>query len=212
MNICEIFFSIQGESVYVGLPCIFVRTSGCNLKCSYCDTKYSTQINYKLSPTQLLSMVCEYKHSGLIEITGGEPLLQDDILDFIDILHKNNFKILLETNGSLDLAKIPEQVIKIVDVKTPSSGHSDSFLISNIKHINLKKDNIKFVISDTNDYEWTKCFIKKHTLFGSNILLSTVFSQISPQTIAEKIIKDGLNVRFQLQLHKYIWPADTRGV
>jgi 7-carboxy-7-deazaguanine synthase len=205
MNISEIFYSIQGESTYSGLPCVFVRTAGCNLNCAYCDTKYASETRFKLTSEEILRKIRTFKHTNLVEITGGEPLLQKDINALFKLLNDNNFKILLETNGSIDLKTVPEYVCKIVDIKTPSSGHRKSFILSNLNYIDTEKDNLKFVISNLYDYAWMKDFLKKHQLSGQHILVSTVSNEISPQTIAKKILHDGLNVRFQLQIHKYIW-------
>ena len=204
MNISEIFYSIQGESTYSGLPCVFVRTSGCNLKCNYCDTKYANVVNCILTPREILSEINKFKHTSLVEITGGEPLFQQDIYELFDVLHSNYFQILLETNGSICLKDVPDYVAKIVDIKTPGSGFSDSFLTENLRFINPQKDNLKVVLSSPEDYEWIKAFLSKHNLSGQHILFSTVHDKIDPKIIIENILKDGLDVRFQLQLHKYI--------
>ena len=205
MNISEIFYSIQGESTFSGLPCVFVRTSGCNLNCLYCDTKYADKVNYTLTPKEVLSEVKRFNHTNLVEITGGEPLLQNDIYELFELLHNNDFQILLETNGSINLKNIPAYVIKIVDIKTPGSGFPDSFLIENLEYIDLHKDNIKVVISSLEDYKWIKSFLSKYNLFGHHILFSSVYDKIDPKIIIENILNDGLNIRFQLQMHKYIW-------
>jgi len=204
MQISEIFHSVQGESVYSGLPCVFVRLSGCNLKCSYCDTKYAENTAYELSAGEVFGQIDAFKHVKVAQITGGEPLLQKEVYELFDILKYNGFLTLLETNGSMDLKYMPDHVCKIVDVKTPSSGFGESFLIGNLKHINPERDNLKFVIGDINDYEWMKEFLSKNKVFGQHVLVSTVFSRIEPKTVVDRILKDGLDVRFQLQLHKYI--------
>lgn len=212
MDISEIFYSIQGESTYCGLPCIFIRTSGCNLSCSYCDTAYADVINHQFTPEEIIKAINIYNKNAIIEITGGEPLLQKDIYSLFDLLHLNKRKILLETNGSILLDKVPAYVNKIIDVKTPSSNHKDSFVIENLNFYNPQYDNLKFVIGSIEDYDWTKEFLFKYNLNGNSIVLSTVFSRISPQKICESILKDNLNIRFQLQLHKYIWDANKKGV
>ena len=211
MKISEIFYSIQGESSYSGLPCVFVRTSGCNLKCSYCDTQYADQVNFTLTPQEVLSAVNSFNHLTLVEITGGEPLLQEDIYELIEIFHHHNFDILLETNGSLPLNNIPSYVAKIVDIKAPGSGFPNSFLLENLERIDPQKDNLKIVLSSLEDYNWMKVFLAKYSLFGHHILISTVFNKIDPKMIVENILKDRLNIRFQIQLHKYIWEANERG-
>jgi len=207
MLVSEIFFSIQGESIYSGLPCVFIRAHGCNLRCHYCDTGYSKQEILKsedIDSKKILNKINKFPHTHLAEISGGEPLLQSDIYELINLLDEHKFKILLETNGTIDLSQIPNYVCKIVDVKTPSSGYSDSFLITNLNHINPFQDNLKFVLSDFEDYEWMKIFLNKFHLYGHHILVSTAYEKIEPIKIAEKILTDGLNVRFQIQLHKYI--------
>jgi len=212
MKIAEIFYSIQGESTYSGLPCLFIRTSGCNLNCFYCDTKYARTPKYQLTNDEILKKINNLSHTKLIEITGGEPLLQEDIYLLFQLLHEHKFQILLETNGSRDLKKVPEFVAKIIDVKTPSSGHSDSFKFSNLNYLHPEKDNLKFVLSNLNDYQWMKNFLQINHISGPYILVSPVFSTINPQTLVENILKDGINVRFQLQLHKYIWDPTKIGV
>ena len=205
MRISEIFFSIQGESIYSGLPCVFVRVAGCNLKCSYCDTKHDVDNAEEFTPKEILDVVNTFTHTYLVEITGGEPLLYDDVYELIELLHHAGFKVLIETNGSLDLKKIPDYVCKIVDVKTAGSGHGDSFLVSNLSYINPVKDNLKFVLCDMNDYEWMKEFLKKHDLYGSHVLVSTVFTwKEGMNMVCTQVLEDGLDVRFQLQMHKYI--------
>jgi len=204
MIISEIFYSIQGESTYSGLPCVFVRTSGCNLKCTYCDTKHALQHGKSMTIGAILESISRFKHTSLVEITGGEPLLQEDIHELFDCLHAQGFQILLETNGTVSLQYIPEYVCKIVDVKTPASGYAGYFVLENLFYINKDKDNLKFVLSSLDDYVWMKTFLKQHCLYGWHILVSPVSEMINPQVIAEQILTDGLNVRFQLQIHKYI--------
>jgi len=204
MKISEIFYSIQGESTYSGLPCVFVRTSGCNLNCAYCDTKYAQKHGKEMSIQTILNCINRFHHTNLVEITGGEPLLQPAIYQLLTSLNQDKFNILLETNGSMNLQNIPDYVCKIIDVKAPSSGYEDSFLLDNLTYFNHEKDNLKFVLSSQEDYQWMKAFLRLHGLYGQYILVSTVAEQINPQKIAEQILADGLNVRFQLQIHKYI--------
>ena len=202
INLSEIFFSLQGESTYSGLPCLFIRLSECNLDCKYCDTKYAFETSFTLSITEIINNIKSLTDIKLVEITGGEPLLQDKVYKLFEELHKNGFKILLETNGSIILDKVPEYVIKIVDVKCPASGESESFLLDNLQYLS-KKDELKFVLSNLDDYQFAKRFIKANKI-QSEILFSTITPGISPQEISKKIIEDSLNVRLQLQLHKYI--------
>ncbi|MDA3812645.1 MAG: radical SAM protein, partial [Candidatus Cloacimonetes bacterium] len=164
LNISEIFYSIQGESTYAGLPCIFIRLAGCNLRCEYCDTTYSYESEINLSIEDILTKVKEYDPLKLIEITGGEPLLQPDVYQLFDLLHENEYKILLETNGSISMENVPDHVIKIVDVKCPGSGEENSFLLENLEFIDQEKNEIKFVLSDNFDYNWAKDFVLKYKL------------------------------------------------
>ncbi|MDO9577728.1 MAG: radical SAM protein [Candidatus Cloacimonadales bacterium] len=212
LKLSEIFFSIQGESSYAGLPCIFIRLSGCNLRCNYCDTKYSYETSFEKSVKEIILETHKYKPIKLVEITGGEPLLQDEVYLLFEKLNLEGYKILLETNGSISLKKVPEYVIKIVDVKTPGSGFENSFLLENLQFIDSEKDELKFVISDRNDYEWSKDFLQKYKLENYKILFSTVLEKLDPQILAEWILKDKLSVRMQLQIHKFIWDKETKGV
>lgn len=212
MQLTEIFYSLQGESTFAGLPCIFIRTAGCNLSCKYCDTTYSHEEGYGLSVEKIINDIQKYDPIKLVEVTGGEPLLQDDIYELFAALHKKEYKILLETNGSIFLNHVPAFVTKIVDVKTPGSGFEDSFLQENLDHIRKNKDQIKFVISDRYDYDWSKEFVLNNKLQDHSVLFSAVQENLSVKNLAEWIIEDKLLVRFQLQLHKYIWDKDKRGV
>jgi len=212
LNISEIFCSIQGESTYSGLPCIFIRLAGCNLRCDYCDTTYSYESDISLSINDIITKVKEYDPVRLVEITCGEPLLQSEVYQLFDSLHKDGYTILLETNGSISLKDVPDYVIKIVDVKCPGSGEEESFLIKNLEYINEEKDEIKFVLSDNFDYNWAKDFMIKYKLNDYEILLSPVSEKLESQGLAKWIIEDKLPIRMQLQLHKIIWDKDKRGV
>ena len=212
LNISEIFCSIQGESTYAGLPCIFIRLAGCNLRCNYCDTTYSYESDISLSTNDIITKIQEYDPIKLLEITGGEPLLQTEIFQLFESLYKNGHTILLETNGSISLKYVPDYVIKIVDVKCPGSGEENSFLLKNFEYINKEKDEIKFVLSDNFDYNWAKDFVMKYNLKDYEILFSTVSDKLEPQDLAKWITEDKLPVRMQLQLHKIIWDKDKRGI
>jgi 7-carboxy-7-deazaguanine synthase len=212
LNISEIFFSIQGESTYTGLPCIFVRLAGCNLRCNYCDTNYSYKSEITLSINDIITKVKEYDPVKLVEITGGEPLMQPEVFQLIRLLYENDHTILLETNGSILLKDVPNYIIKIVDVKCPGSGEENSFLLENLEFINKEKDQIKFVLSDNFDYNWAKDFVMKYNLIDYEILFSPVLEKLEPQELAKWITEDKLPVRIQLQLHKLIWGKDKRGV
>ena len=213
-NISEIYKTIQGESSYAGLLCVMVRFAGCNLNCSYCDTKQaqSTENSTILTHDELIKKISSY-NCRLVEFTGGEPLLQEHIDILIEELVDNAFTVLIETNGSQPIKKYSDKAVYILDVKCPSSGESGSFLLENLVSIK-PHDELKFVISDKNDYDWAKNFINKHKLSDNcNIIFSPVLKQLSPENMADWIINDGLeSVRLQLQLHKIIWGYDTQGV
>ena len=212
LKISEIFCSIQGESTYSGLPCIFIRLAGCNLRCDYCDSIYSYESDIEFSVADIISKVKDYDPVKLVEITGGEPLLQSEVYQLFELLHQDGFTILIESNGSISLRDVPEYIIKIVDVKCPGSGEKDSFLLENLEFIHKKKDEIKFVLSDNFDYNWAKDFITKYKLNDYEILFSAVSDRLDQQDLAQWIVEDGLSVRMQLQLHKVIWDKDKRGV
>ncbi|OGP15706.1 MAG: 7-carboxy-7-deazaguanine synthase [Deltaproteobacteria bacterium GWA2_55_10] len=209
MYVCEIFKSIQGESTYAGLPCVFVRLSGCNLRCTWCDTTYARGSDeaIELPTDEVLRRVLEFGCS-LVEITGGEPLLQEEARELASKLLSSGYTVLVETNGSVPLAGLDEEVIKIVDVKGPSSGHAGSFLVENLRHIG-PEDELKFVIGNREDYEAAKGFLEE-MLRGrtEKVLFAPVRPGLHPKELAEWILKDGLRVRLQLQLHAYIWPNE----
>ena len=211
INLSEIFFSIQGESSFAGFPCIFIRFAGCNLRCNYCDTKFAYETEFSMEISEIMKTIDKYSPVKLVEITGGEPLLQPQIYELFSALLKKKYRILLETNGSVNLQKVPAEVIKIVDVKCPGSGEGNSFLMENLKFLN-PSDEIKFVLSDRNDYDWAKDFIKRYKLNGRKILFSPVFGKVNPAELAKWILQDKLPVRMQLQLQKYIWNPKKRGV
>jgi 7-carboxy-7-deazaguanine synthase len=212
LKVCEIYLSIQGESSYSGLPCIFIRLSGCNLRCKWCDSRFHLDVQQEMSIDEIIETISEYKPVNLIEITGGEPLLQDDTPKLIETLSQIGYRILLETNGSLSIAELPPEIINIVDVKCPSSGEQDSFLKENIIYLDPEKDELKFVIADREDYDYACQFIMYNNIWGYNILFSVVSGSLEPKQLVEWIIADRLAVRFQLQIHKYIWDIGTKGV
>ena len=212
IDICEIFYSLQGESTFAGLPCIFIRLSGCNLDCSWCDTDYAKHEFKAMSLDHILQQIASYKCS-LVEITGGEPLLQKNTAPLISGLVEKGYRVLLETNGSKSIKNIHPDCIKIIDIKCPSSSESDSFLFENFKFLS-EQDELKFVIAQRHDYEFTKAIIKNNLakISPEKIHLSPVFGQIKPEIIAEWILEDNLNARLSLQQHKIIWNPDKRGV
>jgi 7-carboxy-7-deazaguanine synthase len=211
LRVNEIFTSIQGESSFAGLPCTFVRLSGCNLNCRYCDTKYALVEGLDMSLDEVLTDV-HSKALKLVEVTGGEPLLQPETVEIMSSLLAKGHDVLLETNGSIDISIVPEQVVTIMDLKCPSSGENDSIHWENIWKLR-PHDEIKFVISDRHDYEWASGIIRER--FGRTdikVLLSIVFGELPPRRLVEWMLADKLQARFQLQMHKYIWPHDARGV
>ena len=205
----EIFHSIQGESTFAGLPCVFVRLTACNLRCNWCDTTYSFHEGKPLSLGDVIVKVLEY-NCPLVEITGGEPLLQPNVFPLMTRLCDLGKKVLLETSGSIDVARVDPRVVKIMDLKCPGSGEDGKNLYDNLRHID-KKDEIKFVIADRADYDWAKQTIASHQITGT-ILFSPVWEKLPLKTLAEWILADKLPVRMQTQWHKFIWGAETRGV
>jgi 7-carboxy-7-deazaguanine synthase len=211
MKVCEIFTSIQGESSYAGMPCTFIRLTGCNLRCSYCDTSYAYVEGRELSEDEILS---EVQHAGidLVEITGGEPLLQYKVFQLIRRLLDENYEILIETNGSQSIKEIDKRAIVVLDIKTPGSGMSGEMDFSNLDSIR-SSDEIKFVITNREDYEWSKETIRKHKLLGKcHLLFSTAFGILPPENLARWMIDDRLKIRLNLQLHKYIFSSAQRGI
>lgn len=211
MKINEIFKSIQGETSYAGLPCAFIRITGCNLRCSYCDTTYAYDEGTEMSIGSILERVAEFK-TKLVCITGGEPLSDKDTPLLIDELLDKDYMVLVETNGSYDIRIIPQKSIKIMDIKCPDSNMSHLMHWQNINYL-TKSDEVKFVLQSRKDYDWAKEVIEKYHLSEiTNVLMGTVFDALAPRTVVQCILEDDLNVRFQLQLHKYIWEPQTRGV
>ncbi|MEW6066882.1 MAG: radical SAM protein [Nitrospirota bacterium] len=209
MKICEIFTSIQGESSYAGLPCTFIRLTGCNLRCSYCDTKYAYTNGKNLSEEEIIN---EIKHAGisLVEITGGEPLLQKEVFHLIKKLLDDDYKILIETNGSLSIRDIDKRAIIILDIKTPGSGMNEKMDFSNLERIK-PKDEIKFVITNEADYKWARDLINKYKLTDKcHLLLSPAYGVLLPENLAKWMIKDKIKARLNLQIHKYIFGAGKR--
>lgn len=213
-KIVEIFTSIQGESSHSGKLCFFIRFAGCNLNCSYCDTEYA-KYPLKIKEISLEELINYSEKSGVktIAITGGEPLLQKNLPELCKRLLERKFSVLVETNGSLLINILPEKIIKIVDCKCPSSGEAGKM---DFKNFDLLKpyDEIKFVIKNKKDYNYAKKIIKKFKIFDKtqNILFSPVTWKIKASKLAGWIIKDKLNIRLNLQIHKYLWPDKNRGV
>lgn len=214
LKVNEIFYSIQGESSFAGRPCVFIRLSGCNLRCSYCDTQYAYEEGQAYSIENTIGIAESYGCS-LIEVTGGEPLLQKATPILINDLLNKGFQVLIETNGSKDISLVSTECIKIVDIKCPSSGEQDHNDMENLNRLS-SKDEIKFVICNRHDYEFAKNIVSEYLipigLGPSRIHFSSVFNKLSLQVLAEWLLEDRLSARMQLQLHKYIWDPDTRGV
>lgn len=212
LKINEIYYSVQGESTFAGRPCVFIRLTYCNLRCSYCDTEYAFYEGYDKSIDSVLEEIKKY-NCNLVEVTGGEPLVQKESLELMKRLAEEGYEVLLETGGSLPIKDIDKRVRIILDLKCPSSKMMKKNLYENIDHLK-PVDEVKFVIGTREDYEWAKEIINKYELSNKcEILFSVVFGKLKPVQLVNWIIEDNLNfVRFQLQMHKFIWEPDKKGV
>lgn len=212
LKINEIFHSIQGESTKAGLPSVFVRLTYCNIRCVYCDTEYAFYEGSDRSIDDIIAEVRSYK-CNLVEITGGEPLVQENVHILMKELCDLGFEVLIETGGSLPIEKIDSRVKVIMDLKTPYSKMEKKNRYENIQYLK-PNDEVKFVIGSRDDYEWVKEMISKYDLVNKaeQVLLSPVFDKVENVQLAEWILQDKLDVRFQLQMHKYIWHPEARGV
>ncbi len=211
LKINEIFLSIQGESTYSGCPCVMVRLTGCNLRCTYCDTEFAFYEGEERQVEDILMQIEEFRCS-LVCITGGEPLMQADVFPLMDASIRRGNTVLLETNGSLSLENVPDKVITIMDIKTPDSGCEGHTLYDNIRFLG-KGDEAKFVICSRHDYLWAvRTMRKRHLGSICTVLFSPAWGLLDPGLLANWIIEDRVPVRFQLQLHKMIWPGEKRGV
>ncbi len=209
LRITEIFYSLQGESNTVGIPTVFIRLTGCPLRCGYCDTEYAFSGGEKKTIGDILTDVESYG-AKYVTVTGGEPLAQSACLELMAQLVDLGYHVSLETSGAIDVSKVDPRVVKVMDLKTPGSGELGKNRYENIQHLTTQ-DQVKFVIGDDEDYRWSKTIIAEYQLPGRcEILFSPVMSQQNPTELAEKILRDKLPVRFQIQLHKYLWD-DTRG-
>ncbi|HEY3927684.1 MAG TPA: radical SAM protein [Candidatus Koribacter sp.] len=226
MQITEIYRSLQGESSYTGIPCIFVRLTACNLRCSWCDSEYTFTGGRKMSIDEVEAEVHNLAPSGLVEITGGEPMLQErELIPLMERLIDKGYKLLIETSGERPLASVPKAVVKIVDVKCPGSGHAGSFRLENLGAL-TPHDEIKFVIADRADYDFARDFTRQHDLAAkvSSVIFSPAFRKdargtrdashclVDPEDLANWILADRLEVRLGLQAHKFIWAPETKGV
>ncbi len=213
MRVTEIFHSIQGESSYAGQPCVFVRSTGCNLRCVWCDTEYAFYGGRDMSVDEILSEVGRIGGDCLlVELTGGEPLLQHDIGDLARRLLESGHTVLCETSGSLPVDRVPPEVVKIVDLKPPGSGEESSNDWRNLAILDPDRDELKFVIADREDYEWAARQVRERDLARFVVHLSPEFESQDPRELAEWVLADGLPVRVQLQVHKFIWEPSARGV
>lgn len=210
IKINEIFFSIQGESSYAGFPTVFVRTSGCPLRCTYCDTQYAYYEGQKISIDQIIEKIKTFP-TQYVCVTGGEPLSQAKINDLMMKLCDLGYLVSLETSGAVSCEFVDKRVKKIIDIKTPDSGAADTFIMKNINYA-TPLDEFKFVICSEKDFLWAENFVKTHLSSGQNILFSPSFGVISELQLAEWILKSGSQARMQMQMHKFIWPPDTKGV
>lgn len=210
--VTSIFRSLQGESTYQGLPCTFIRLSECNLRCSYCDTKYSYGKGEEMSVEEIMQAVAEYP-MDLVEITGGEPLLQmEGVIALCNLLIAQRTTVLIETNGSVAIDRLPKEVIKIMDFKSPSSGMCMHNLYSNIEHLSAN-DQVKFVLKTRQDFDWAVEVIKdNHLTHKAIVIFSCVADELKPSQLAEWILESQLPIRMQLQMHKYVWPDADKEV
>lgn len=227
MQITEIYKSLQGESTYAGLPCVFVRLTGCNLRCSWCDTEYSFYGGRKMTSEEIFDEVERLTpNGGLVELTGGEPMLQErELIPFMEKLIATGFTVLLETSGERALGRVPKAVVKIIDVKCPDSGEPDTFDMENLEAI-VPHDEVKFVLSDRTDYEFARDFVSRHRLAerARAVLFSPAFRKqatgmrdasqclLDPQELAGWMLADDVPARLGLQLHKFIWDPALKGV
>ena len=227
MQIIEIYKSLQGESTYAGLPCVFVRLTGCNLRCTWCDSEYTFQGGRKMAVEEVIDEVSRLSpNGGLVEITGGEPMLQErEVIPLMQRLFADGYSVLLETSGERPLLRVPAEVIKIVDVKCPDSGEGDTFSLENLECL-TRRDEIKFVLASRSDYEFAREFMARTRLAErvDTILFSPAFRKdavgarsssqclLDPQELAEWMIADNVPARLGLQLHKFIWDPALKGV
>jgi 7-carboxy-7-deazaguanine synthase len=227
MQIIEIYKSLQGESSYAGLPCIFVRLAGCNLRCAWCDSEYTFKGGHRMTQDEVEAEVRRLSpNGGLVEITGGEPLLHErEVVPLMERLLQLGYRVLIETSGERPLERVPGEVVKIADVKCPDSGEGGSFRIENLKYLGAR-DEVKFVIASRRDYEFARDFVREHALDTTvaSVIFSPAFRKdaagtrdtshclVDPEQLAEWMLADGVNARLGLQIHKFIWEPQVKGV
>ena len=211
LKVNEIYYSIQGESTHVGRPCIFIRLTYCNLRCTYCDTEYAFYEGKDIEIPEVMAEIKQW-NCNLVEVTGGEPLFQDECIDLLNELTNQNYEVLLETGGSLSISDVPIEIVRIVDFKCPSSGMEKKNLWSIVNDLQ-PHDEVKFVIGDREDFDWAKEMLNKYSLNEKcSILFSPTFGKIDPSLIVEWILEGDIPVRMQLQMHKHIWESEVKGV
>jgi len=211
MKVCEIFSSIQGESSFSGSPCVFIRLTGCNLRCSYCDTAYAYDEGSDIKYSEIHERIKSFG-IGMVEVTGGEPLLQEGTHSLIENLLDDGFRVLLETNGSMSIENVDKRAHIVLDIKTPSSKMSEKMYMKNLECISIK-DDLKFVMSNREDYDWAERLVKEYALTQkTNVYFSPVFGILDPGILGQWIIRDRLGVRLGIQLHKFIYDPDKRRV
>ena len=238
MQVTEIYRSLQGESSYTGLPCIFVRLTGCNLRCAWCDSEYTFSGGKRMALDEVMAEVYAVSRAGLadgdpvtavpelVEITGGEPMLQErEVVPLMERLLAEGYQVMLETSGERELERVPTQVVKIVDVKCPESGEGASFRVENLRTLTAR-DELKFVLAGRKDYEFARAFLREHRLAAgpAAVIFSPAFARtargsrdvthcaLDPRELAEWILQDGLHIRLGLQVHKFIWDPGQKGV
>jgi 7-carboxy-7-deazaguanine synthase len=211
MKLYEIYTSIQGETHYAGLPCTLVRFAGCDLRCTYCDTEYAFTGGQEVSVEAIVADV-EARGVPLVLLTGGEPLLQQTLPSLCTALLAKKFEVMIETGGHRDTSALPAGVVVILDVKTPGSGEADKVCWANLERLGAR-DAVKFVVTDERDYQWARDIIREKRLDARcHVLLSPAFGQVDPKTLVGWMLRDKLPARLNLQIHKYVWPPDERGV
>ena len=211
LKINEIYYSVQGESTHVGRPCVFIRLTYCNMRCTYCDSEYTFYEGKDMEITHIMNEIKQWD-CNLVEVTGGEPLFQDKCINLLNELVNSNYEVMLETGGSLSISDVPKEVIKIVDFKCPSSAMEKKNLWTIVEDLQ-PHDEVKFVIGNREDFDWAKDRIAEYALDKiCTLLFSPTFEKIDPQLMVEWILAENLPVRMQMQMHKMIWSPDKQGV